>query len=271
VSLPPRNRPFARLPLSFDAAGLRADLASIAPAAWSPHLSDRVHTGECTAVILRSKTGAVDDLAAWGTAHEFRDTPLLAQCPHLKAAIDAFLCEKKSVRLVRLHAGSSLRSFRAADLGVTHHDLRIHIPIATSSAVELIVADMTLAAHAGQAWHIALGQPCRFVNRGAVDCLFLVIDAVINDWAIAMLDRAAQEIVSESSEPLGAASFRAFRELVFDDPALQARLVAITQPDRFLEAVVSAGAELGFAFDALDVESARNRGHRDWMMRTVAL
>jgi hypothetical protein len=222
-------------------------------------------------VALRSRSSAVDDLDARGAVQEFRDTPLLAQSPHLKAVVDAFAFEKKSVRLVRIHAGSRLREFRAADVGLTHGDLATHIPVAASGAVELIVADRSLAIREGDAWHIALGQLYRMANRGPADCIFLVMDGVANDWAVALLERAVRDIVPDSAEPLGSASFRAFRERVFDDTALQARLVAITRPDQFLEAVVSAGAELGFTFDSIDVGSALNRSRHDWMMRTVAL
>ena len=265
------NLPFARLPLSFDPTGLREDLESIAPAAWLHHFSELTYAGECTAIALRSKSGGSDDLAAWGAAQEFYDTPLAAQCLHLKAAVDAFAFKKKCVRLIRLHAGSRLRQFRAADLGIAHGELRIHIPVVSSDAVELIVVDRRLAAREGEAWYIALAQPCRMINRGDADCVFLVIDGVVNEWTLALLEHAALDIVSQSDEPLGAASFRAFRERVFEDAALQARLVAITRPDEFLEAVVTAGAELGCTFESADVESALNRSRHDWMMRTVAL
>ena len=265
------NLPFAKLPIWFDPAGLRTDLESIASDSWLPHLSEFVHAGACTAVAMRSRGGTSDDLAAWGPAREFRNTPLAAQCPHIMAGVDTFELAKKSVHLVRLGAGARLREFRAVELGIAPGELRIHVPVVTGNDVELIAADRCLTAREGEAWCIAPAQTCRMINRGIDGCVFLVIDGVVNDWAHALLQRAAQEIVGACSEPVGAASFRAFRDRVFDHPALQARLADITRPDQFFEAVVTAGTELGFAFDSIDVESALNRSRHDWMMRTVAL
>ena len=265
------NLPFARLPLFFDPAGLRADLESIPLAAWVPHGNAQDYKGQWTGVALRSKSGASSDTAPWGAAGAFRDTPLAAQCPHLRAAVDAFEFEKKSVRLLRLHAQSQVRERRAADLGLSHGELRIHIPVVTSGDVELLVAGRRLVLRPGEAWFIALEQPQRMINRGAEECVHLVIDGLVNSWAVALVERAAREVACETVEPSGAASFRIFREMVYEDAALQARLAAITRLDLFLEAVVQAGAECGCAFDSEDVETALNSSRHDWMMRTVAL
>ena len=265
------NLPWTRLPLIFDPAGLRADLESIPAAAWVPHPNAQDYQGQWTSVALRSKSGSSGDIAPWGAAKEFCDTPLAAERRHLQAAVDAFEFEKKSVRLLRLHAASQVRERRAADLGLAHGELRIYIPVAASNDVELVAAERRLVMRAGEAWFIELSQSQRMANRGADDCVHLVIDGVMNEWAIALLERAAREIVTETSEPSGAASFRAFREMVFEDAGLQAKLLAITRLDLFLEAVVSAGAECGCRFDRADVESALNRSRHDWMMRTVSL
>jgi predicted ribosomally synthesized peptide with nif11-like leader len=60
--------------------------------------------------------------------------------------------------------------------------------------------------------------------------------------------------------------FAAFREHVFADTSLQARLRRVVEREEFIALVVAAGRENGFRFTAEDVASAIVRGHTAWLM-----
>jgi hypothetical protein len=264
--LPPVPLPWTKLPFFFDPAGLRADVAAIPADAWVPHFNQHDYEGQWSSAALRSKNGRSDAIV--GAAEDFCDTPLTAQCPHLRAAVEAFKFPKKSVRLLRLHAGSRVREHRDSDLGLADGELRIHVPVATSEDVEFVVANRRLMLREGDAWYIDFSQPHRIHNRSASDRIHLVIDGTVNDWATALLNRATREIVTESFEPAGIASLRRFSEIVFDNPQLQSQLLAITDRRQFLDAVAAAGCAHGCAFEPAEAESIFDQRRREWMQRS---
>ncbi len=265
----PLRFPWTKLPMRFDPAQLRADVQAIAQDAWVPHFNSADYEGRWSSVALRSKTGRTGDITAQGTVEEFCDTPLVEQCPHLRAAMAAFAFPQKSVRLLRLHAGSRVREHRDADLGPADGELRIHVPVTTSDEVEFDVANRRLLLREGESWYIDFSQPHRIDNRGATDRIHLVIDSTVNEWATALLERSVAEIVTETFEPAGVAGFRAFREKVFEDEQLQAELLQISERERFLAAVVAAAAARGYEFGRAEVESMYNLRRREWMERRV--
>jgi hypothetical protein len=267
--LPPVAIPWTKLPFAFDPVGLRVDLQSIPSQAWVPHFNPQDYSGEWSSVALRSRSGRADDITAQGAVEDFHDTPLAAQCPHLWAAVRAFAFPLKSVRLLRLHAGSRVREHCDRDLRLASGELRIHVPVATNEDVEFIVANRRLELCEGEAWYIDFSQPHRIDNRGAADRTHLVIDGTLNDWAVALLQRALSEVVTESFEPARAASLRLFREQVFEDKQLQTELLKITDREKFLDAVVAAGVEQGFDFELGEVESEFNRRRGEWLERSV--
>ncbi|MCU1356489.1 MAG: hypothetical protein JWM89_1907 [Acidimicrobiales bacterium] len=60
----------------------------------------------------------------------------------------------------------------------------------------------------------------------------------------------------------------AFRQLVFDDPAL-ARTLAGVAPAAFVSEVVAAAAERGLAVEPAEVDAAVNAGRRAWFERWI--
>ncbi len=267
--MPPVRLPWTKLPFFFDPVGLRADVQSIPSDAWVPHFNPQDYEGQWSSIALRSKSGRSNEIIAHGAAGEFSDTPLMAQCPNLRAAVEAFEFPLKSVRLLRLHAGSRIREHRDRDLGLADGELRIHVPVATNEDVEFVVANRRLILREGEAWFIDFSQPHRINNRSSSDRVHLVIDGTVNDWSTALLDRAMREIPTESFEPEGISSLRRFSEIVFDDPQLQSQLLAISDRRKFLDAVVAAGAERGCTFENTEAEAALNLRQHEWMMRSV--
>ena len=264
--------PWTKLPMHFDPAGLRADLESISPEAWKMHFNSADFDGSWSGVSLRSTSGRVDDIVP-GTAgpSAYVDTPLMERCFNLRAAVAAFRMPLKSVRLLRLHAGSQVKEHRDRDLGLKDGEVRIHVPVITSEQVEFIVAGRQLRLRAGEAWYVDFSQPHRIDNAGTDDRVHLILDGELNDWARNLLARSAREIATESSEPAGLTAWRSFEKRVFADPALASRLRHAGQAGDLLLETVAAGRELGFAFKLADVESVYHRNREEWILRTAAL
>lgn len=267
--MPPVQLPWTKLPFFFDPAGLRADVEAIPAEDWVQHFNQQDYEGQWSSIALRSRSGRSDEIIPMGEVFDFRDTVLLAQCPHLRAVVETFKIPKKSVRLLRLHAGSRIKEHCDRDLGLADGELRIHVPVATNDKVEFVVANRRLILREGEAWYIDFSQPHRIHNRGASDRIHLVIDGIVNEWATALLDRAVREIVTENFEPSGVANLRRFSELVFADPQLQSQLLAVTDRLKFLDTVVELGAKHGCAFELSEAESALNQRQHEWMMKSV--
>jgi len=263
--------PWTKLPFFFEPAALRADLDAIFESVWVPHFNRNDYAGRWSSVALRSLSGRADDIQPRGQAADFTDTPLATVCPHLKAVIDTFDFPKKSVRLLRLHAHSRVREHSDPDLGLADGEIRIHVPVTTNDKLEFVVANRGLTLHEGEAWYIDFSQPHRVDNAGDTDRIHLVIDGTANAGILALIQRSAREIVTETFEPAGVRSFRQFQAIVFEDAQLQAALLQITDRQRLLEAVVSAGAAQGYSFQTDEVESAYQRNRREWLERSADL
>ncbi|WP_263385233.1 aspartyl/asparaginyl beta-hydroxylase domain-containing protein [Granulicella arctica] len=257
--------------MRFDRVLLRADLAEIGEFEWCMHFNSRDFEGEWSGVALRSRSARVDDILPAGRAKDFVDTPLMARCPNLRAVVEAFSLPLKSVRLLRLHAGSQVKEHRDSDLGLAEGEVRIHVPIVTNERVEFIVGGRQLRLCEGDAWYIDFSQPHRIDNMGTEHRVHLILDGELDAWARKMLEDASREIVTESFEPEGLAEFRRFQRVVFDDVNLRNFLVTFRDSTQLLDAAVAAGRERGFDFRRADAESILTRNRQEWMMRSATL
>jgi hypothetical protein len=59
------------------------------------------------------------------------------------------------------------------------------------------------------------------------------------------------------------------RDIVFGDPALQARLFATEDPERFLNMVADLATSHGLSLTREDLHAALSRGQREWIERYV--
>ena len=194
--------PWTKLAMSFDPAGLRADLALIPEIIWLLHFNQQDYDGNWSSVALKSRSGRANDIVPIGGPEDFRDTPLMEACPHLHAVVEAFQCPMKSVRLLRLAAGSRIKEHRDRDLVLKDGELRIHVPVMTNEKLEFVVANRRLILREGEAWYIDFTQPHRIYNGGETDRTHLILDACLNDWAIELLERSVKDVVTETFDPV---------------------------------------------------------------------
>ena len=238
---------------------LQADLARVLPGEWAPHYNERDYGGddlggEWSGAALRSSSGMTTDLiVAPPTPNAlFRDTPLLARCDYFREVLAALRCPLKSVRLLSLGPGSYIREHSDHALGFEDGEIRIHIPVETSPAVEFYVCGERLRLEAGGCYYVNVNLPHRVNNRSAFSRVHLVIDAEVNVWVRDVFHRSAGPI-GRSALPPG--NLDEFRRLVLGDEPLQQALRGIPDRREFISRTINAGLARGFDFNEGDVDA----------------
>ena len=249
--------------MTFDPAGLQADLMTLGAGEWLAHFNTGFFNGDWSGVALRAVEGSNTPMYADSHQGDYADTALLRKCRHLRAVVESFECPLRSVRLLRLTAGSNIREHRDYDLGYDAGEVRIHVPVITNPGVEFFLDGRRIIMSEGECWYLDLNLPHRVQNRGESDRVHLVIDCQLNDWLRGMIARATPNEGGESG-------FEPFRRLVLSEPALQEQLGAITDRHIFLSQTAELGRQHGFDFLPGDVEAALMESRRKWMERWIA-
>ena len=260
MTSPPPNA--AKLPLVFDPAGLQADLARLGSAEWVAHFNTGFFSGDWSGAALRS-VGGKDGAIYADTSHgDFANTALLQQCRHLQAVIESFQCPLRSVRLLRLTAGSIIREHRDYDLGYDAGEVRLHVPVITNPQVEFYLNNRRIRMVEGECWYLDLNQPHRVQNRGMTDRVHLVIDCQLNDWLRDLISQGEASAGEESS-------YEAFHRQVLQEPALQEELIGVTDQPAFISRILELATQRGFNFIEEDVTAALQSARRSWMERNI--
>ncbi len=259
-----------KIPLRFDPARLRDDLARIAKDDWRAHFNTGEYVGDWSGVALRAPLQADAStplLAGLNVGTEFVNTPTLDRCPYFREILAAVLCPIKSARLLKLGPGSIIREHRDYDLGLDQGEARVHIPVATNSSVEFMLDGRRIVMGEGEAWYLELNRPHSVRNRGATDRVHLVVDCVANDWFHSQLEAGDDGPVGAND--LDARGFDRFRELVLSDRTLQETCACETDRAGFIALLVRLGTERGFTFANGDVEDALRAARRSWIERLI--
>jgi mannose-6-phosphate isomerase-like protein (cupin superfamily) len=267
-----------RLPLSFDAEQLQADLERIRPAEWVAHFNTRDYDGDWHGVALRAVAGDAACIFANPNAQgKYGATAVLARCPYLQMVLSQFQCPLNSVRLLRLGAGAVIREHRDHQLGFAEGEVRLHIPVTTNPDVAFVVNGRRLVMNAGECWYIDFSLPHRVANRGSTDRVHLILDCTVNNWLRALLPAEIHAQADEPAplpaageEPPSPEALQRFRQMVLDDLALQEELRDTMDRELFVATVVRLGAERGCHIAPGDVEEAMRAGRRVWLERWIA-
>ena len=196
LAAPPRFPDRLRLPLTFDPGLLARDLARASAAKWTSHYVKQNYEGDWSVIPLRGPAGETHPLRmiyADPTARAFADTPFLDGCGYFRQVLDAFECPLRTVRLMRLAAGSLIKEHTDLDLSFEDGMVRMHIPITTSEDVAFYLNKTRVVLDAGSAWYLRLSDPHSVVNRGSADRVHLVVDANVNGWVEALFESALQQ------------------------------------------------------------------------------
>jgi hypothetical protein len=185
-----------RLPFAFDPALLARDLANLYAVEWIDHFVKQNYEGDWSVLPLRSAAGArhpVMMIYSDPTATEFVDTPFLEASPYFREVLAAFHCPLHAVRLMRLTPGSIIKEHDDNDLCYEDGKIRIHIAVTTNPDVEFELNRSRVRLAPGEAWYLRLSDKHRVANKGSTDRVHLVIDALVNDWAAALMERAVHD------------------------------------------------------------------------------
>lgn len=172
---------YLKLPLSFDAARLQAELDALLAPQWVDHFNTRDYDGGWRCLALRSPDGQPRHIGALSEAN-FLDTPALAQCPYFRAVLDAFECDKAAVRLMALEAGAVIKPHR--DVATAFEDglARLHVPLQTDPAVTFRIDGEEVHFSRGDTWYLNAGRTHAVRNGSARSRIHLVLDCRVNAW-----------------------------------------------------------------------------------------
>jgi hypothetical protein len=172
-------KPFCRLPVRFDAARLRAELAAAPASAWIDHPDD--YPGNRALRLITAGGTENDDVAG-----EMKPTSHLAHFPYLQQVLASFGVVWSRSRFMKLAARGSVPLH--CDIKYHwYHRARVHIPIVTNPGVRFTCANETVHMAAGEAWIFDNWMPHSVVNDSDEDRIHLVADTQGNErfWALA--------------------------------------------------------------------------------------
>ncbi|AZI24181.1 aspartyl/asparaginyl beta-hydroxylase domain-containing protein [Pedobacter sp. G11] len=175
---------FSKLNLNINVQLLQHELKDLLTGnQWMPHYSTTDYTGNWHVLPLRTPGGNSDNPFADLLSHKhFENTALLINLPETSRFLEKFKCEKLSVRLLNLHAGSVIKAHRDIELAFEQGEARLHIPIFTNPEVEFFVAEDRVVMNEGDCWYINANIKHRVTNNGPTDRIHLVIDCKVNKW-----------------------------------------------------------------------------------------
>jgi len=178
--------PVQKLPFSFDAESLKADVQVFRAEEWTPHFNTQYYEGDWSGLALRAAADGYVALYPDPTATSFEDTDSLRRCTYVPRVLDEFKCQLESVRFLRLGAGASIREHRDHRLSLEDGVARVHIPVVTNSQVEFFLDGQLVEMLAGEAWYLNFNLHHRVENKSSHDRVHLVIDCIVNEWFLSL-------------------------------------------------------------------------------------
>jgi hypothetical protein len=179
---------YVKLPLQFDAARLRQDLARVAEDEWIRHFNQSNYEGNWSVAALRSNGGRTRQIYPDPHSPEdFADTAILARCGYVREVLKTIECEKEAVRFMLLGAGARIKEHKDYFMGFDEGIIRLHIPVRTNPQVEFYLADERVQMHPGELWYLDFSQKHRVENNSREDRIHLVLDCKVNEWLVEII------------------------------------------------------------------------------------
>ena len=181
-----------KLPLCFDVKRMQQDLDVLQQQLWIDHFVQQNYEGGWEVLPLRGQLGAehpVMMIYSNPGCNEWQDTPFLEQASYIKDVLQQLKMPLQAVRLMRLTAGSHIKSHQDHDLDVQQGVVRLHIPIITNDKVYFILNDKRVVMEEGECWYLRLSDFHMVDNKSDIDRVHLVIDATVNSWFLEAVGR----------------------------------------------------------------------------------
>jgi LPS sulfotransferase NodH len=161
-------QPFIRLPLSFDAERLAAEVAALPASAWARH--PNAFEGNSAARLISVDGGENDDVSGVMQA-----TPHLQASPYIQQVLASFGVVWSRSRLMKLAPGAKVPEHS----DINYHwfqRVRIHIPVTTRPGVRFYCDDQAVHMRAGEAWIFDNWRQHRVDNATDQERVHLVAD-----------------------------------------------------------------------------------------------
>ncbi|MGO4877667.1 aspartyl/asparaginyl beta-hydroxylase domain-containing protein [Pedobacter psychrotolerans] len=169
---------------------------------WMPHYNTANYTGNWHVLPLRTPGGNSENPYAELFHHtHFENTALLKNLPETSRFLENFECEKFSIRLLNLNAGSVIKVHRDIELAFEQGEARLHIPIFTNPGVEFYVDEDRVVMNEGECWYINANIKHRVANNGLADRIHLVIDCKVNTWLTKMITEGEKKTIFLKEDP----------------------------------------------------------------------
>jgi len=162
---------FIRLPLTFDAAQLAAELTVIDGSDWRPHPEG--HPGN-SALPLIAVDGDGGNDAVRGV---MLPTPALGKLPYLRQVLAAFRAVWGRTRLMRLDGNAEAVAHTDTNYYWAVHT-RVHVPIVTDPAVSFLCGEASVHMAAGESWIFDTWRKHNVLNPNPTRRIHLVADTV---------------------------------------------------------------------------------------------
>jgi len=168
--------------------------------AFSEHYNKADFAGSWKLIALRSMDGATDTIGAFSPSGEFMNSPLLEKCEYFKEIIAKFECEKESIRLLNLCAGSKIHEHTDLELGYEDGVFRVHVPITTNEDVRFYINKELVTMDVGSCWYGNFNLPHAVENNGTSDRIHLVMDCKRNAWSDALFAKLGYDFEQENQQ-----------------------------------------------------------------------
>ena len=188
---------FTKLPLSFDAERMSAEVEAIPESDWRPH--PQGNPGNSALPLIALNGNPMDD----GVAGTMLPTEHLKRCEYLQQVLASFETVFGRSRLMRLE-GRSDATLHVDSNYYWADRVRIHVPILTSPVIEFICNEKSLHMAAGEAWIFDAWKLHNVLNPTGDQRIHLVGDTVgsASFWnLVARGERPFAENESAPQEP----------------------------------------------------------------------
>lgn len=187
----------ARLDIPVSIAALQDEITRLSSHKWIPHVNRDDYDGAWDVIPLRCQRQHVhahpilQGFAVNGVGQEWDDLPELQACPAVQQLLGRLECPLKSVRLMRLHAGASIKPHRDHGLHLGCGEARLHVPVWTHPGVQFVVAGHALPMREGELWYFNADEEHAVVNCSPAARTHLVIDCLANPWLVRHIEEGA--------------------------------------------------------------------------------
>lgn len=187
----------ARLDIPVPIGAWQDEVSRLLAHGWLPHVNHGDYEGAWDVMPLRCQhrhVGAhpvLQGFALNDATHAWANLPVLDECPAIRQWLGRLDCALRSVRLMRLHAGASIRPHRDHGLHLGSGEARLHVPVWTGPGVRFLVAGHELPMRVGELWYFNADEEHAVVNHSSTARTHLVMDCVANPWLVRRIEEGA--------------------------------------------------------------------------------